>query len=94
MAQVQAAHAADIAHETYLENLIKIYQRSGQVIKQHATEEELATLQIKDGTKEAEKLNKAWEEVNAIFQKADEQGLKIMQAEQRSSGNTSLPTRR
>jgi hypothetical protein len=79
MAQVQAAHAGDIAHETYLQHLISIYKSSGQVIEQHKKEEELATLQIKDGTEEVKRFNKAWEEVNAIFQKPDETKIKKLE---------------
>ena len=59
LAEVQASDAAAIAHESYLQKVITLYQRSGQAIKAQETAQQLATLQTKDAAKATDELASA-----------------------------------
>lgn len=56
VAELQATHAAGIAHEDYQNKLISIYTRAGDAEKAQAAQLELATLQTENATRETEKL--------------------------------------
>lgn len=63
-AQVRAADQADTAQEAYLSRLITVYKQSGDVVKEQATIQELATLQVKDASKEVDTLAAAIQKHN------------------------------
>lgn len=63
-AQVRSADLADVAQEAYLSRLITVYKQSGDVIKEQATIQELATLQVRDAAKEVDTLAAAIQKHN------------------------------
>lgn len=71
VAQVHAAHAADIAHEEYLANLQSAYAKAGDAAKAQEVGEQLATLQ-------AQNANKATKELKDATDKYHEVTLKIL----------------
>jgi hypothetical protein len=73
VAELQATDAATIAHESYLQKLVDLYQRSGQAVKAHAAAEQLATLQTKDAAEATDKLATAMEKHRSAAAKVREE---------------------
>ena len=77
VAEVQAADAADIAHEHYLSRLVEVYTKAGDAEKAHAAQLELTATETKNAAKETDKLAEAMEKHRAATGKVIDELLRL-----------------